>query len=224
MSLFIANCGANAKPADGGGGGFAGPSFVAASAIASTIDPTTVTLPSHQADDILICHAMNFSGSSMTNAGWSLIDSNTAAVGAFWWWKRAASGAESNPVVGSGTIAYAIVYVFRGCLASGTPYEDATLYTTSSDQTPETSAIDTAGPNRLAACFEGHYQNIAYSSGLPPTGWAAANSANTAANAGAGFACITKEVPSAANVPSVEVATLGSATFLKTVTLALIPA
>lgn len=208
----------------GGGGAFGGPEIVGVGAIAGASASVTPVIPAHQADDILILHAMN-SGNANQSApgGWNLIDTVNNGIGTKWWWLRAASSSETNPLVSGGSAGrFARVYVVRGCIASGTPYEDATTANATGDSTPDTASIDTTGADRLVTCFEVHHNSFTYSS-FPPSGWNPEDSTTTTDATDAGFSCMTQEKASAGNVPTAVVATLSSTTFWATLTLAFIP-
>jgi MSHA biogenesis protein MshQ len=107
-------------------------SFVATLAAAATggADPT-VTLPAHAADDILLLATIVRSNTATvaTPAGWTQIGTPTvrSTVATYqFFWKRAASGAETNPLINrTGTTGdvYAAVSVYQGAFASGDPWE-----------------------------------------------------------------------------------------------------
>lgn len=133
------------------------------------------------ANDILILHVHLDDGlgnASITGVtgSWTLLDSvpyindDTAAV----YWKRAngfESGTETVTVsesVNSGVI-QAMIYSYRGCIATGTPYEAAA----NNAQTPTTShvgsGITTLGPNRRVVTLFGCTQ--ANTTGANTNGW-----------------------------------------------------
>lgn len=210
---------ASFKVAAGGGGG--GITFIGASGVVGSGFNLTPTLPAHQAGDILIVAAQNAGPSVMSVTGWTEIGSASNGVLRYtYWWKRAASSSETNPTVSAGSSdQYARAYVFRGCVASGTPYENATVTSIGPTTTPTSSGITTTGANRLAVVFEQHYGTATYSSGLPPSGW----TADSSTVSGSGFAVISKVVAAPATEPSVTVATLSANSWHGTCSLALIP-
>lgn len=148
----------------------AAPTYIASSAIAAieadANKPVTVTLPAHETNDVFL-----LSGGK-TNAGVFTVDGLTMTlIGAQssssnwsygYWWARAASGAEADPTLTvsgaalSSTIGlYGQVHVFRGCITTGDPFEDATLLSNNggaSDNNPDSSTIDTTGADRLVVC------------------------------------------------------------------------
>jgi len=113
---------------------------------ANTSGSLTVTLPSHQANDILVlCLGFwgpNTAGSAAdipTPGGWTQFGGlNVPASGNAdgkmqWFWKRAASSSETNPVcargaswdTGTDTCFGGRAYTIRNCKTSGTPWADA---------------------------------------------------------------------------------------------------
>lgn len=105
------------------------PSFVAVSAIAaSTGADVTVTLPSHQANDVfLLAGFFKDILSTVTVSGWTELNhvDNGSAARYYFFWKRAASAAETNPLFhksGATAATYAAVAVFRNCITTGNPY------------------------------------------------------------------------------------------------------
>lgn len=74
-----------------------------------------------------------------------------------WAWKRCdgTEGGTSPQVTGlagGGIANYSRIYVFRGCVTSGTPFE-ASANTSGSSTTYSSSAINTLGVDRLALCL-----------------------------------------------------------------------
>jgi hypothetical protein len=99
--------------------------------LGSTGADITPVNPAHQADDILILHAWARSTAVTltTPSGWTAIagpiDQSTTMRN-YWFWKRAASGAETNPLCDwSATTGdkYGVVHNVRGAIASGNPIE-----------------------------------------------------------------------------------------------------
>ena len=99
------------------------------SAAASTGADVTPALPTHQADDIFLLQVLvRDVDDTLTVSGWTqiaTIDEGTTARH-WWYWKRATSSSESNPVVdksGSTGDTYASVTSYRGAATSGDPWE-----------------------------------------------------------------------------------------------------
>lgn len=104
------------------------PTVAGVSGLATGAGNVTPTLPSHQADDILLalCETDDEAVSCSTT-GWAEIPSSMArragGTRLTWFWKRATSGAETNPTI-TGTTNHKIAYavVLRGCFTSGNPW------------------------------------------------------------------------------------------------------
>jgi hypothetical protein len=133
-------------------------SFVATLAAAATggADPT-VTLPAHAADDILLLATIVRSNTATvaTPAGWTQIGSPTvrAAVATYqFFWKRAASGAETNPLIdrtGTTGDVYAAVIVYQGAIATGDPWEVKGAVVTGTTDPSVITGITTLTANSL---------------------------------------------------------------------------
>lgn len=200
-----------------------------ATAAASTRTPT---LPAHAANDILLVAAIkNDAGNLSISAGWNevLPPEGNSNMSTGLWWKRAASGAETNPTVTSTTAAdasnvlMADSFNVRGCITTVDPFE-AAVWSGSpvSSTTPQSSSINTLGIDRLVACFSLVDSNQAHS-GIPPATWTNTEDVTTATGGTAAIAIITKSVAAAGNVAAVTVETLTVAKFWRTLTLAFIP-
>lgn len=109
----------------------AAPTWISSSNIAaSTGADVTVTLPTHAAGDILLLQVVvrDTDDTITWPADWTqlaTVDRGTTAR--YWWaWTRAASSAETNPLVDKNTTTgdtYAAVTVYRGALGSGSPWD-----------------------------------------------------------------------------------------------------
>jgi MSHA biogenesis protein MshQ len=129
----------------------AAPAHQASSAIAaSTGADVTVTLPAHQTNDILLLQVMvrDVNDTITWPTGWTqiaTIDRGTTAR--YWWaWKRAASGAETNPLVNKNTTTgdtYAVVTTYRGATTTGDPWEVKGTPTTSTAAAQAMASITT---------------------------------------------------------------------------------
>jgi len=100
----------------------------------TTADVTPV-IPTHAADDILICITANrnLANTCSTPAGWTLlhgpIDNTTWRTYVFW--KRAASGAETDPLcdwTATSSDKYAQVHTIRGAITTGSPFAASVLH------------------------------------------------------------------------------------------------
>lgn len=215
----------------------AAPTFQSSSAIFATAAATTigVTLPTHQAGDILIVAAGYSDGSDLTIDGsWSVLMAaeNYAELSTAIWWFRATSASTTNPTVTSSVTAsgaaglFAQAHVIRGCVASGTPFEDATATNpaTSTLTALPTSEIDTTGVDRLAVCFLLVDDNIGYAVPPPPASWATQSDVDTTVSVDFRFLTISREIATASTVPAVTAATLTNPRRVKTLTTGFIPA
>ncbi len=96
--------------------------------LGSTGADITPVIPTHAADDILILMAASRVGTDtlLTPSGWTLYGGPVDLVGwrAYVYWKRAAGGAETNPLcdwTGTGE-KYGQVHTVRGAVTSGDPF------------------------------------------------------------------------------------------------------
>jgi hypothetical protein len=216
------------------------PSLVEAGALQAEASTTTLgpmVIPaSAQADDIMILTVMlNAAGTFSTpseSGGWTQFGTeiNSANQSTNWFWKRH-TGSETNPntttsVTMSTTIGgYGRVYVFRGCITTGDPFEDVTMAgTPTSSTTPTTAAIDTTGDNELAVSFLMVDDDNTWSSGNPPALWDICGARVSSTTGGdAMFDAISRPMTSAGNVAQVTIGTQSAADYWRTLTLALIP-
>ena len=107
------------------------PTFQGISSIAaSTGGNVTVTLPTgYQPDDIFLLSVMvRDQNDTITVAGWTQIATvDRGSISRYWWfWRRAASSSETNPVVSKSTAngdTYAAVISYRGAISTGDPWE-----------------------------------------------------------------------------------------------------
>lgn len=208
------------------------PTFVGAGAIvgdASGPASTTPTPPTHVADDILIAAAYN-QGVAMTTAtgGWTSI----ASVGgglhdAEWWWARAAGAGTAGPTItATATDQWAICYAIRGCITTGTPFEDATTAgdASTSETTPDSAEVTTTGDDRLVVSIVNIMTDPGWSSGWPPSGWTADDSQTDITGVDSQFSFMSRAEASATTVSAAVFGTLAFAAPWASLTLAFIPA
>lgn len=155
-------------------GVFAGPAFIASGGAftsnAGTTNPVNVPYPAGlQANDIAFIEATsreNFTTAHTidTPAGWTAVGeaglngATNNRHGLFW---KRLTGSESGSVTINRTPTYGtsdqfggIMSIWRGCVASGTPYEG--LATNSgTGASPASAAVTTTGSNRLVVDFVG---------------------------------------------------------------------
>ena len=191
----------------------------------------TPTLPAHAADDILVvvCGAGSAQNWTCPTSGWAALATaqNNANFSTGWFWKRATSAAEANPVcTASASLTlggYAVAFRVRGCITSGDPFEDVTLGgSPTSSTTPASSVITTTGAQRLAVAIAQIEDNNTISN-YPPAGWTGAynNGSNTGDDWHANI--ISKAVATPGDVAAVNVCTQNAADYWRTLTLAFIP-
>lgn len=143
------------------------PWYQAFSAIAaSTGANVTVTLPAHQADDILLLSVVvRDQNDTITVAGWTQIATvDRGAVSRYWWfWKRAASSAETNPLVAKSTgtgNTYAVVITYRGAITTGDPWEvKGTPQTGTADPMVLTGITTVSADSLVVAAVAGENNN-----------------------------------------------------------------
>jgi hypothetical protein len=209
---------------------------LAASTDASSPYTVTPTLPAHQAGDILVVCAAKNDAATLTcgTSGWAAVTGAAAQSNAnfssAWFWKRAASGAETNPTVTSsstgGTNAgiYATAFRIRGAATSGEPFEDATLNgSPTSSTTPAGSTVTTTGADRLVLAVAQVDDDPAPSSGFPPSGWDEVTSQRSTTGGDYSILAISKEAASAGDVAGATIATLPGADYWRTLTVAVLP-
>ena len=135
----------------------AAPAWQASSAIAaSTGADVTVTLPTHAAGDILLLQVIvrDVNDTITWPSGWTqlaTVDRGTTAR--YWWaWKRAASSAETNPLVDKNTTTgdtYAAVTTYRGALAASDPWDVIGTPNTSTTAAHVLNGVTTATADSL---------------------------------------------------------------------------
>lgn len=100
----------------------------------TTADVTPV-IPTHAADDILICITANrvITNTCSTPSGWTAVGGgpvDTTAWRTYAFWKRAAGSSETNPLcdwTATSADKYAQVHTIRGAITTGTPFDIAVI-------------------------------------------------------------------------------------------------
>jgi hypothetical protein len=217
--------------------GITQPSLVEAGALSANAAGTTITstIPASAATDDIMVLALMCNGSTTfsTPTDWTLlgtsIESN-ANQSTEWFWKRH-DGSESDPVsttsaTMSGTVGgYGRVYVFRGCTTSGDPFEDVTMAgSPTTDNNPDTAAIDTTGTWRLAVSLLMVDDDNTWSSGNPPSGWSAIGRVSSTTGGDCMMDGLTQLVPTASTVAAATIGTMSAADYWRSITFGLIPA
>jgi MSHA biogenesis protein MshQ len=135
------------------------PTFQAFSAIAASADGNndpTVTLPAHALNDILLLATIvrRNNQTVATPAGWTQIGTPTvrSTVATYqFFWKRAAGGSETNPVINRGQNGdvYAAVVTYRGAITTGDPWEVKGTVTTGTTDPSVITGITTLTDDSL---------------------------------------------------------------------------
>ena len=179
---------------------------------AVTAGSLTITLPAHATDDILVCTVMVWAPSTIppmatipTPSGWTKVVGiyDTGGTEISYYWRRATSGSETNPVftrglnwdTGTDTCYAGRAYVIRGCITSGNPWDEidpTTAYTTT---TGPFDAVTVSGSERLVVQFGGMTDNASW--GAAPSGWTAGTAVTSTTGKDAGFQTFRKDNVSA---------------------------
>lgn len=209
--------------------------FVTAGTLAAVTTGTTLTttVPAGTLEnDILILSLMHNSTSTFsTPSGWTLLGtsvSNTNQSTAWFWMRRGAS-APSNPASTTATMNTTIsgfgrIYVFRGCLVSGTPIEGvANNGTPTTSTTPSTSAVTTTGTDRMVVSLLSRDFSTTPSSGFPPAGWTGITVSATTTGGDGGMGGVYRTQATASTVSAATIGTWSAAAYWRTLSFALIP-
>ena len=101
---------------------------------ALTTNDVTPVIPAHAIDDILICVTSNrvITNTCATPSTWTLLHGpqDSTAWRTYAFWKRAASGAETDPLcdwTATSADKYAQVHTIRGAILSGSPFAASAL-------------------------------------------------------------------------------------------------
>jgi len=116
----------------------------------TTADVTPV-IPTHAADDILICITANrveTNTCSTPAGGWALLHGPIDVTGwrTYVFWLRAASGAETDPLcdwTATSANKYAQVHTIRGAITTGSPFADSILSADLTDTIASTGVTST---------------------------------------------------------------------------------
>lgn len=112
--------------------------------------------------DIAICHIVSRTTTPTSPSfpgDWNMVGDAVLGHQAAWAWKRCDGTEDATTITvgnlpGGGLGNYARIYVFRGCITTGNPYEAQTS-TSGSGTSYSSSAIVTLGTDRLAICLVG---------------------------------------------------------------------
>lgn len=186
---------------------------------AVTTGNLTVTLPAHQADDILVLSYIAWIPATPADAtqvatpsGWTNIrqtfSANLADAPPTDGWQgnfylRATSSSETNPTftrpgdwdTGVDTCFAGRAYTIRGCVATGTPWDQEFLSFPGYAANLAFGAITVSGPERMVAHFFNSEDDQA--AGAAPAGWTAGTAVTDVTGTAAGFQTFRKDNVSA---------------------------
>jgi hypothetical protein len=186
------------------------------------------------ADDVAVMECMcNVSSTFSTPTDWAVlgtpVDSSNQSTG--WFWKRL-TGAEGNPTSTTSTTGsnaaglYGRIYVWRGCVTTGDPFEAVTNNgTPTSSATPVSGQVITTGPDELVVSMVLVDDDNPWASGMPPTGWDNMGGRLISTRGGDCMSdAVSRTVPIATTVAGVTLGTMAANDFWRTLTFALLPA
>lgn len=188
------------------------------------------------ANDVALMAVMtNASNAFPAITGWTKVTGSevtNANESSCLYWRRL-TGSGDTPAaftIASGTALsnsnglYARIWVYRGCVESGTPYEQYSLLGPTLSTTPQTAAMTTTGANRLAVCICMVDDDNAFSSGMPPATWTEFGGIASSTTGGDHMdETIYKALPTAGTEAAVTFGTQAASDYWVTHTLALIP-
>lgn len=127
--------------------------------LGSVTDSVTPVIPTHQANDILICLTANRdeSATCATPSGWTLGGGPLDEAGAniwrsYWFWKRATSSSETDPLCdwsNTFTDIYAQVHTVRGAITSGNFFSASAFSSDATDPLTHTGVTTTTANQRV---------------------------------------------------------------------------
>lgn len=201
------------------------------SAVGATSGTLSPTIPTHQADDILILAVVFWGPNTVgdaaavpTPSGWtSIVDLATPATTPIdgrlaFFWRRAAAAGETVSVTrgaswdtGTDTQFAARVYVIRGCITTGDPWDEADPTVVYNTANQPVDAVTVSGTERLVIQFLSAQDDWA-TNPTAPAGWTAGTVQESTSGTDAGFFDFRKDNVSAstgADTPTVPVPTQG---------------
>jgi hypothetical protein len=212
-----------------------GTGALAVTAIAgSTISPA---LPaSTLADDIGFMTVMTNQGDVFPAvSGWTQFGAaiNSANQSSDWYWRRFTGSGDAPPAftidsgtaIGSTNGLYGRVYVYRGAVTTGTPFEAVdNAGSPTSTTTPQSTSVITTGADRLVVHLLVVDDDNTWSSGMPPTGYTNNGPLASSSIGGDGMMdAISIPRASAGTQAGVTIGTMSAADFWRSISFALIP-
>ena len=175
-----------------------------------TTGTLTLTLPAHQTDDILVCIVLFWLPATVGSAatipdlsGWtkagSVMFPGTPDGEVAFFWRRAVSGAETNPTftrgagwdTGSDGIYGGRAHVVRGCVTTGDPWDelDPTVALTAANGACD--AVTVSGSQRMVVQFLGKTDDFVTAPTI--SGWTAGSQTESTAGTDSSYGTFRKD-------------------------------
>lgn len=146
-----------------------------------------------------------------------------------WYWLRLTGSETAETVTASATFSntvggYGQIWVFRGCITTGNPFEGVGNDGTAAQTTPDSTAVTTTDVDRLVVCICLLDDNVDAASGFPPSGWTDMGGFSSS-SVGGDWAtkAMERTEASATTVPAAVVGTWGASLRWRTISFALVP-
>lgn len=190
----------------------AAPNFQAEGAtVAVQIGAPSITIPTHQANDILVVAAIYWGPTTAgdaaqipTPSGWTLLGSQVGQPAGTrdgwlaWFWKRATSASETVTLTtgaswdsGADTCYGARAYVIRGCITTGDPWDAASTAGPHTAANQAFPAVTVSGSERMVVIFGNVTDNLAFA--MTSSGWTTGTEDNDPAGTDCSFQTARKD-------------------------------
>ena len=215
----------------------AAPAFVAAStAISAALTPFSVSpaFPTGTTTgDIVfaLCCAVQSTNATFTAPG-SFVSmgkvTGTSYNTSEWFWDRVEAGDDTAPTFSaSGTLnsIHVALITYRNCLATGTPFEDATTAGETTSATPTSAVVTPTVAESTTVCFSNVPDNPAWTTGPPPANWTTRMDLTNSTGLDSRLSVIelTSSAAKDSNVSAVSLGTLASSELWATLTCVIKP-
>jgi len=200
-------------------------------AVASGTSITPVIPANDASNDILLMEAWtNAARTFTTPTNWTSFgfNENSANMSSAWFWKRA-TGSDGNPTstvdtaLSSTVGGYGRIYVIRGCVTTGDPFEDATIHALDLSTRIDTEAVTTTDVDRLVASYGIVDDDNVYTAGHPPANWVSHGPRLTSTTGGDAMSvAIEIDAPTATTVAQVSFGDMAN-DYCRSLTVAWIP-
>lgn len=183
-----------------------------------------------QANDIHLLMVASSASATFSGLGaWnSLGSSDQTTLYVQWYWRRA-QGGDTAPTIGisagGNSAIWGQIVGYSGCVTSGDPYDDTTIDGSTSDTTPDTALVTSAGDNRRAVCMMATSDDLAWTTGSPPSGWTERGDEGNNIGDDAWFTFIeqTADVDNGQNAAATQIGTLAASQAWASLTILLDP-